>query len=203
MNSESPLLVRFLGQIDSATLQQCIAAANAAANGAFHRVEANVAVDGSRTYVYFWTHEPGIPDALVHAVTHAWLAVKADLEDFEAVRLDPVLQIPSASAGAKVNFHYAVEADVDDVHEDEMAAWYALEHMPGLASVTGNIRSLRMNNLDGGPRSFACYDFITLDILKSAPWQAVRATAWSGRVRPMFKNTRRTVFERIVTQNLA
>jgi len=47
------------------------------------------------------------------------------------------------------------------------------------------------------PRYYACYDLVSLQTMGSAPWLAVRATAWSDRVRPAFRNTKRTLFSRI------
>ena len=38
------------------------------------------------------------------------------------------------------------------------------------------------------------YDLVAPEVLASPAWAAVRATAWSERVRPMFRNTRRTMF---------
>ncbi|MCC6194051.1 MAG: hypothetical protein IT518_06225 [Burkholderiales bacterium] len=66
--------------------------------------------------------------------------------------------------------------------------------MPGLAGVPGCVRAQRYANLDSGPRSHACYDIVHPDVPQSADWLAVRATPWSDRVRPQFRNTRRTMF---------
>ena len=77
---------------------------------------------------------------------------------------------------------------------DEMMRWYDREHMPGLAAVPGCVRAQRFINLDAGPKSFACYDLVTRDTLGSPPWLAVRNSEWSGRVRPNFRNTKRTMF---------
>ena len=69
------------------------------------------------------------------------------------------------------------------------------EHLPRLAAVPGCIRAQRLRNHDAGPPSLACYDLERADILESAPWLAVRASAWSSRTRPHFAHTRRTLFE--------
>jgi hypothetical protein len=91
-------------------------------------------------------------------------------------------------------FHYTVETDAADGWEEEIFRWYDTEHMMGLAAVPGCVRAQRFLNGDGGPRSHACYDLIDPKILESAAWLAVRHTAWSDRVRPQFRNTRRTMF---------
>ena len=77
--------------------------------------------------------------------------------------------------------------------EDELNAWYAQEHLPGLAAVPGTIRAARYIDATGSPRYYACYDLAGVHPLASAEWLAVRATPWSARVRPAFRNTRRTM----------
>jgi hypothetical protein len=74
--------------------------------------------------------------------------------------------------------------------------------MPGLAAVPGTISAMRLVNLDkktgendNRPRSFACYDLTSPDVLSSPQWLAVRHTAWSDIARPHFTNTKRTMFK--------
>ena len=40
-------------------------------------------------------------------------------------------------------YHYVVETDVLPGHEDDLNAWYAQEHLPGLAAVPGTVRAAR------------------------------------------------------------
>lgn len=108
--------------------------------------------------------------------------------------LTRTLEIRGAAAGAPTAFHYIVATDVLPEQEADFNAWYDEEHLPGLAAVPGTVRAARYTNRDGSPRYFACYDLATLDAFNSPPWLAVRGTAWSGRVRPAFRNTRRTMF---------
>jgi hypothetical protein len=49
---------------------------------------------------------------------------------------------------------------------------------------------------DASPRYLACYDLTAPDTLERTEWLAVRHTAWSSRVRPLFLNPRRTMFHR-------
>ena len=114
-------------------------------------------------------------------------------------RLACVQSLAGASAGEQAAFHYVVETDVVPEHERELNAWYEQEHLPGLASVPGTIRAARFVRVSGSPRSFACYDLVSPATLERAEWLAVRHTAWSSRVRPTFRNTRRTMFCRPVT----
>ena len=114
----------------------------------------------------------------------------------EWTRLACLQQVHGASAGEVASHHYVVETDVLPEFEDELNAWYAQEHLPGLAAVPGTIRAARYIDATGSPRYYACYDLAGVHPLASAEWLAVRATPWSARVRPAFRNTRRTMFSR-------
>jgi hypothetical protein len=94
-------------------------------------------------------------------------------------------------------FHYVVEMDVEPSYEDDLNAWYDKEHMPGLAACPGTVRARRFRNAEGSPRYHSCYDLTQTETLTSAPWLAVRGTAWSSRVRPHFRNLKRTMFKRL------
>jgi hypothetical protein len=117
-------------------------------------------------------------------------------------RLERVFDLPGASAGAFAGFHYVVETNPAEGWEEELFRWYETEHMPGLAAVPGCVRAQRFLNHDGGPHSLACYNLIDLETLESAAWLAVRHTAWSDRVRPNFRDTRRTPFRALVDSPL-
>lgn len=109
--------------------------------------------------------------------------------------LEQVFDIAGASADAAPVFHYVVETDPEEGWFDEIARWYDLEHMPGLAAVPGCIRASRFINHGHGPKSLACYDLVSQETLGSPPWLAVRASAWSDIARPHFQNTLRTMFD--------
>ena len=94
-------------------------------------------------------------------------------------------------------FHYVVETDVEGQHEQELNAWYDTEHLPGLASVPGAARARRYRNRNGSPRYLACYDLAGPEVLERPEWLAVRGTEWSARVRPTFRNPKRTMFQRL------
>lgn len=112
------------------------------------------------------------------------------------IPLNCVQDLPGASAGHVVTHHYVVETDVVPEVEDDLVAWYTQEHLPGLASVPGTVRASRYIDREGSPRYYACYDLTGADVLGSPAWLAVRGTDWSSRVRPAFRNTRRTMFVR-------
>ena len=117
----------------------------------------------------------------------------------QASRLQLMLDCTCASPNASINTHYTVQTDPAKGWEDEIAQWYAQEHMPGLAMVDGCVRAQRYLNHDHGPRSFACYDLTSPEVMGSPDWLAVRASDWSSRCRPHFTNTRRTFFQSLHT----
>lgn len=113
-----------------------------------------------------------------------------------AVRLELTTDVAGAGAGLDAPFHYIVETDVTPEAEADLNAWYETEHLPGLASVPGTVRARRFVDRAGSPRYYACYDLAALEVFGCPAWLAVRATDWSSRVRPHFRNTRRTMFVR-------
>jgi hypothetical protein len=124
-------------------------------------------------------------------------ALRASLDGQVAVlvsRLEQVFESAGASAGQPCEAHYVVEMDPAPGSREEIELWYDQEHMPGLAAVPGCARAQRLLNVDHGPLSLACYDLARESAFGSPPWLAVRATAWSSRVRPNFTNTKRSMF---------
>jgi hypothetical protein len=145
-------------------------------------------------YVFLDAHsqlEKTMVTALESDLQKRW----SGLQELRVSRLERVFDTAGASASAAPVFHYVVEMDPEAGWMPELAAWYDTEHMPGLAAVTGCIRASRFLNHDHGPLSLACYDLVSEETLGSSPWLAVRGTEWSGRMRPRFTNTRRTMFE--------
>lgn len=138
-------------------------------------------------------------DAVVRSV-RLWARLCPSAQDTDLSRLQLVQDLPGHSARAVPMRHYVVETDPEAGWEDELADWYAREHMPGLAAVPGCVRARRFINHDAGPRSHACYELVTEDTLGSPPWLAVRGTEWSSRVRPHFTNTRRTMMQVVRAQ---
>jgi len=121
-------------------------------------------------------------------------ALTAELPTASAARLLALMEVDGVSASAAPTHHYVVETDVVATAEADLNAWYDQEHMPGLAAVPGSVRAARYRNLDDGPRYHACYELASHETFGSPAWLRVRATDWSSRVRPMFVNTRRTMF---------
>ena len=124
-----------------------------------------------------------------------WLALTGHAA--QVSRLQAMMHLASSSAQETATTHYAVETDPEAGWETEIFKWYDEEHMPGLARVPGCLVARRYLNLDHNPRSFACYDLVSLDVLKTDAWLAVRASAWSDICRPHFTNTLRTQFQSV------
>jgi hypothetical protein len=162
-------------------------------------VSAHAALEGGETYAYLFSREPGAvtPAVLTSVLRRARALPAFERTEIHAVRLQPMFDLAGASRAETPLFHYVVETDVDPEHEADMNAWYDVEHMPGLAACPGSTRARRFRNPDGSPRYHACYDLVSSETLGSAPWLAVRNSAWSDRVRPHFRNTKRTPFRRL------
>jgi hypothetical protein len=162
-------------------------------------VAGHASVEGDETYLYLYSREFGALGPALPARIAERARDQLAFQDLAiaAVRLGPMFDSPGASRNETPLFHYVVETDVDEAHEADLNAWYDTEHMPGLAACPGTVRARRFRNPDGSPRYHACYDLVSTDALGSKPWLAVRHTAWSDRVRPHFRNTRRTMFRRL------
>jgi hypothetical protein len=145
-------------------------------------------------WMYLYTRPPAAVDRYDLAQwVRLWEAIGPGAEGTDASRLQVLQDLPGASRNAAAVHHYVVETDPEAGWEDEIARWYVEEHLKGLAAVPGCVHALRMTNLDGGPRSHACYALVSEHTLGCPPWLEVRGTAWSSRVRPHFTNTRRTM----------
>jgi hypothetical protein len=143
-------------------------------------------------------------DARAHANAGAWRALDGSFVRLYAraaqapgdgwTLLVPLMSLEGASAGEPAAVHYVVEADVEPRDEADFNAWYEREHLPGLARVPGTIRAERFRRATGAPRYLACYLLTTPATLERPEWLSVRGTDWSSRVRPTFRNPRRTMF---------
>lgn len=157
-------------------------------------VQAYAAVEHDETYVYC---RPG-PAALAGILQ----PVRATAAQYYPEALQRLLvnvsDLPGASQGQPAPWHYIVETDVLEAAEQDLNNWYDQEHLPGLANVPGTVRAQRYACRESSPRYHACYDLASLETFGSPPWLAVRASAWSDRVRPSFRNTKRTMFRAVV-----
>jgi hypothetical protein len=113
-----------------------------------------------------------------------------------SVELELLTSLSGASHSETGSYHYIVETDISQESEEEFNAWYDTEHLPGLARVPGTISAKRFMRVSGCPRYIACYDLVSPAVMESQEWLAIRHTAWSARIRPMFLNTVRELFVR-------
>jgi hypothetical protein len=139
----------------------------------------------------------GLPSVVWRSVDgSSGRAYRPEPDRSDWTRLACLQSLPGASFGAIATCHYTVEADVAPEHESDFNAWYEQEHLPGLARVVGAIRAQRFARKSGAPKYLACYDLTDPATLERPEWLAVRATQWSSRIRPLFRNPRRTMFMR-------
>ncbi len=114
------------------------------------------------------------------------------------VRLEQTLALAGEAHGRDTRWHYVVATDVLSEHEEDFNTWYDTEHLPGLAAVSGVVRATRSRVVEGtGPLYHAAYDLAERDAFNGPAWLVVRGTPWSSRVRPNFRNTRRTMYRRL------
>jgi hypothetical protein len=176
---------------------QLIDAANALVLRATLRIDTPTLHRGVHTddvYVYGCLSGAFTPAAMRALLSVAKAFFSCALQPPWCDPLEIVSSVAGPSAGMVASHHYVVETDADDGWEAELAQWYDREHLPGLAAVKGCVHARRYVNQGRGPRSLACYDLTHPEVLDTPEWLAVRATGWSSRVRPHFRNTRRTMF---------
>lgn len=89
-------------------------------------------------------------------------------------------------------FLYTVELDIAEADLPAIFEWYEKEHLPMLTSCPGCIGGTRYQRLDGGaPNLLAAYRFVDPGVNQTPEWITARSTAWTDRVRPMFRSSRR------------
>ena len=169
---------------------------------AFGSITIHAALPGTGTYAYAWLAAPALNANDYLARFSGALQRESALSsvEVEVLPLELLMDLPGASVREAAPFHYVVEAGVDAEHESEFNAWYDAEHLPGLAAVAGCVRARRLRVLETLERRsiyLACYELVSSGVLTSEAWLAVRRTPWSDRVRPTFRDTKRTVFQTI------
>jgi len=168
--------------------------ASVTAGGATASVTAWRALEGLLLHVYV---DPAA-DVDETAVALAPIAAAlAPVPPLSIARLECRRDIAGAAAGAAAPFHYVVETGVAPGYWNEVVRWYDSEHLPGLAAVPGCVRARRFDVRGDTPRSYACYDLASPAALTHPAWLAVRATRWSDRMRPQFRETVRTMFRAV------
>src|SRR5260221_6602198 len=93
-----------------------------------------------------------------------------------------------------------VMMDVDAEHEVEFNRWYDEEHVPERLSVSGFISARRFKAVEGSPRYLALYELESIAVLKSSEYvQKLNEspTAWTLRMRALYKNFVRNIYVEI------
>lgn len=184
-------LIKFPGlRLSAAEVRQALAAVSPA--DVLSSIDVQCAIEQTETYVYLKLAAADIDGQCQKLQA----ACRGLCPGAAVIALECTLDLPGHSFGRKAAWHYVVETDVRPEAEGDFNAWYQTEHMPGLAAVPGTVQAWRYTDGSGSPRYYAAYDLETLETFGSEPWVAVRATAWSSRVRPNFFNTKRTMFKK-------
>ena len=183
-----PATERIAGAIATAAQSRALPAAE---------MTVNRSLDDAELYAYLFLREPVDVASATLAAELARVAGAPAVEGLARLQ-----DLRGASHGEAAVFHYVVETDVVPEAERDLNDWYDVEHLPGLAAVPGTIRALRFLNLDGAPHYHSCYELVAQETLGSPAWLAVRHTAWSDRVRPNFRDTKRTMFRRVAGRPL-
>jgi len=162
-------------------------------------VAAHAGLEAEESYLYLFSRETAAINAAVleRVAERAGRVPALSGVKIAPAKLVPVFDRPGASRTVAPVFHYVVEMDIAPDLDADLNAWYDKEHMPGLAACAGTVRARRFRNPEGSPRYHSCYDLTRTETLTSAPWLAVRGTDWSGRLRPQFRNLKRTMFKRL------
>lgn len=183
------------------TREHCDALLSNVLDASDNRAHLCHAADAPETYIYLadaldstspqkpakTTGEVRPTDTLATAIAQYYPNASIDL-------LQLTLDLRGQAWDKTATWHYVVETDVDAAAEADFNDWYTHEHMPGLAAVPGTVRAMRLYNPDSVPRYHALYLLQTQDTFGSPQWLTVRGTDWSSRVRPHFRNTKRTLF---------
>ena len=90
--------------------------------------------------------------------------------------------------------------DFTNVAEDEFHDWYDTEHIPERLAVPGFLNAERWIGITNPKQSLALYDLENVDVLHSAPYQAVggaNGSPWTKRVTGRVKHLIRLEGEQI------
>jgi hypothetical protein len=127
-----------------------------------------------------WHWEENPPAGATGGIPYAFIASLGDIS-----RPAPIL--------------YTVELDIAEADLPEIFRWYEEEHLPLLTSCPGCIGGTRYRRLDGGaPNLLAAYRFVNPQVNQTPEWIAARSTAWTDRVRPLFRQQRRYIRQHVV-----
>ena len=95
---------------------------------------------------------------------------------------------------------YIVHTDIPDHIVDEYNAWYDKEHLPRCANIPGVLRARRFTaqactSGTVAPRYLTAYEMTGADVWESPAAQLARKTPWTEKMRSLFSNTRRALYQ--------
>jgi len=148
--------------------------------------------NAEETYVYFDFAAPQEVKAETVSALESRVSAKLGGAKVSCVALTKVSERAGVSTGFPAPIHYVVEMDFPPEAAGELTKWYEEEHLPGLGSVAGCVRTSRFMSEAG--RSFACYDLGSNIVPEKPEWQKWRDTEWTRRVREHHRNMKRGIY---------
>ncbi len=142
-----------------------------------------------------------------HIVAHPtpWSQRMRTLYENNRERMNFKLMCDVANAGATLPaagapWMYIVHTDIPDHIIDEYNAWYDKEHLPRCANIPGVLRARRYTAVactsgNVGPKYLTAYEMTGPDVWESPAAQVARKTPWTEKMRSLFSNTRRALYQ--------
>ena len=95
---------------------------------------------------------------------------------------------------------YIVHTDIPDPIVEEYNAWYDKEHLPRCVGIPGVLRARRYTAAactsgHPGPKYLTAYELTGPDVWESPAALQARKTPWTEKMRSLFSNTRRALYE--------
>ncbi len=121
----------------------------------------------------------------------------------ERMNFKLMCEVANASASlpeAGAPWMYIVHTDIPDHIIDEYNAWYDREHLPRCANIPGVLRARRYaatacTSGAVAPRYLTAYEMTGPDVWESSAAQVARKTLWTEKMRSLFSNTRRALYQ--------
>jgi len=142
-----------------------------------------------------------------HIVAHPtpWSVRMRTLYENNRERMNFKLMCDVANASASLPaagapWMYIVHTDIPDHIVDEYNAWYDKEHLPRCANIPGVLRARRYTSVAStsgniGPKYLTTYELTGPDVWESPAAQVARKTPWTEKMRSLFSNTRRALYQ--------
>lgn len=93
---------------------------------------------------------------------------------------------------------YIVHTDIPDYIVDEYNEWYDKEHLPRCVGIPGVFRARRYTAIEpsaGQPKYLTAYELSGSDVWESPAALQARKTPWTEKMRSLFTNTRRALYQ--------